>query len=87
MDRHRIPDDLLAAQTAWYVTYERLVAVQDTGAAEHRRHLLALSRRIAAHPFWETPAGTPAARLELKEAGRRLAASGPAPRRSRAGGR
>ncbi|MFE9806455.1 hypothetical protein ACFYRN_29995 [Streptomyces sp. NPDC005227] len=79
MDRHRIPDDLLAAQTAWYVTYERLVSVQDTGAAGHRRRLLALSRRIAAHPFWETPAGTPAARVELKEIGRRLAASDSAP--------
>ncbi|WP_406373377.1 hypothetical protein OG788_24300 [Streptomyces sp. NBC_00647] len=79
MDRHRIPDDLLAAQTAWYVTYERLVSVQHTGAAVHRRHLLALSRRIAAHPFWETPAGTPAARVELKEIGRRLAARDAAP--------
>ncbi|MBC9717715.1 hypothetical protein H9Y04_34805 [Streptomyces sp. TRM66268-LWL] len=74
MDRPRFPDDLLAAQTAWYATYERLVTVQDTGAAAHRRHLLVLSRRIAAHPFWQTPAGTPAARVELKELGRRRAA-------------
>ncbi|MZD05895.1 hypothetical protein GTW43_12475 [Streptomyces sp. SID5785] len=73
MDRHRIPDDLLAAQTAWYVTYEQLVSAQNTGTAGRRRHLLALSRRIAAHPFWDTPAGTPAARVELKELGRRLA--------------
>ena len=63
------PHDLLAAQTAWYAVYDQLAATTAGGAA-HRRRLLELSRRITAHPFWQTPAGTPAARVALKELAR-----------------
>ncbi|MEV0257723.1 hypothetical protein AB0H82_26130 [Streptomyces sp. NPDC050732] len=70
MDRNTFPPDLLEAQTAWYVTYGRLAAEAADGAAAHRRQLLHLSRLIAAHPYWQTSAGTPAARVALKELGR-----------------
>ncbi|QIB49480.1 hypothetical protein [Streptomyces aureoverticillatus] len=73
MDRHTFPADLLQTQTAWYVTYEQLATAPGNGAAAHRRRLLQLSRLIAAHPYWQTPAGTPAARVALKEAARALA--------------
>ncbi|MFF4186336.1 hypothetical protein ACFYZ9_24455 [Streptomyces sp. NPDC001691] len=73
MDRPAFPHDLLKAQTTWYVTYKQLAAGPADGAAVHRRQLLRLSRLIAAHPYWQTPAGTPAARVALKEAARRLA--------------
>lgn len=76
MDRHTFPADLLETQTAWYVTYEHLAAATvDDGAAAYRRRLLRLSRLIAAHPYWQTRAGTPAARVELKELARARASS------------
>ncbi|WP_268814630.1 hypothetical protein [Streptomyces olivochromogenes] len=34
-----------------------------------------LSRRIAGHPYWQTAAGTPAARMALKELARAKAQS------------
>ncbi|GGV10255.1 hypothetical protein [Streptomyces spectabilis] len=70
MDRHTFPTDLLETQEAWYVTYRQLADVPMTGAAAHRRRLLRLSQLIAAHPFWQTSAGTPAARVALKERAR-----------------
>ncbi|GGV53505.1 hypothetical protein [Streptomyces spectabilis] len=73
MDRHSFPTDLLEAQKAWYLTYDQL-AVPVQGAAAHRRRLLQLSRLIAAHPYWQTPQGTPAARVALKELARAQAA-------------
>lgn len=39
-------------------------------AAAHRRRLLDLSRLLAGHPYWQTTAGTPAARKALKELAR-----------------
>ncbi|WP_406346441.1 hypothetical protein [Streptomyces sp. NBC_00648] len=66
MDRYAFPHDLLMAQTAWCAVYGQLATTAEGGAA-HRRQLLELSRRITAHPFWQTPAGTPAARVALKE--------------------
>lgn len=71
MDRDRFPSDLLKDQIAWYLTYDEL-AVDPAGAqtAARRRRLLELSRRVAGHPFWKTPAGTPAARMALKEIAR-----------------
>ncbi|MFD4833233.1 hypothetical protein ACFWPV_25750 [Streptomyces uncialis] len=74
MERHTFPADLLKTQTAWYLTYRALAeTAPPTGAAAHRRRLLALSARIAAHPYWDSPNGTPAARLALKETARTLA--------------
>ncbi|MCX4661582.1 hypothetical protein [Streptomyces uncialis] len=80
--QHSFPADLLESQIAWYVTYGRLAdtAVTGTGAAACRRRLLALSARIAAHPYWDTPAGTPAARVALKETARALVVAGAAGR-------
>ncbi|WP_331726444.1 hypothetical protein [Streptomyces uncialis] len=81
MSRHTFPTDLLETQTAWYRTYRQLaeIAATPSGAAAYRRRLLALSARIAAHPYWDTPAGTPAARVSLKEAARALAAGADRP--------
>ncbi|MFH8793686.1 hypothetical protein [Streptomyces sp. NPDC017941] len=77
MDRHTFPSDLLAYQTAWYVTYGQLAAAPaESGGAARRRRLLRLSRVIAAHPYWQTRAGTPAARVALKEAAYARAAGG-----------
>ncbi|MFF3558231.1 hypothetical protein ACFYXL_33010 [Streptomyces tsukubensis] len=75
------PADLLETQTAWYRTYRHLAenATNPSGTAAHRRQLLTLSARIAAHPYWDTPAGTPAARVALKETARALAAGADRP--------
>ncbi|MYZ34776.1 MULTISPECIES: hypothetical protein [unclassified Streptomyces] len=74
MARHTFPTDLLETQTAWYITYRALAeAAPTTGAAAYRRRLLALSVQIAAHPYWDTPAGTPAARIALKDTASALA--------------
>jgi hypothetical protein len=74
MQRHTspFPPDLLKTQTAWYTTYRALADTPPTGtgAAAHRRRLLVLSARITSHPFWDSPAGTPAARVALKEIAR-----------------
>ncbi|GAA1376756.1 hypothetical protein ACFPK5_00810 [Streptomyces beijiangensis] len=70
MTRHAFPPDLMEAQAAWYLTYDRLATGPQDGTAGHRRRLLDLSRHIAAHPYWQTPAGTPAARVALKEMAR-----------------
>jgi hypothetical protein len=71
MDTNAFPRDLLEAQTAWYATYWQLANLASShGTAEHRRRLHQLSRLIADHPYWQTPAGTPAARMALKELAR-----------------
>ncbi|WP_308358554.1 hypothetical protein [Streptomyces cucumeris] len=43
------------------------------GATVYRRRLQELSARIAGHPFWDCPSGTPAAPMALKEHARRQA--------------
>ncbi|MFY0516133.1 hypothetical protein ACOMD4_37970 [Streptomyces anulatus] len=74
MDITAFPRDLMEAQTAWYVTYNRLAAaLANQSPTAGRSRLQELSRRIAAHPYWMTPAGTPRARMELKEAARATA--------------
>ncbi|MFL0021357.1 hypothetical protein ACJBCE_00205 [Streptomyces sp. NBUL23] len=65
MDRFRFPDDLIRAQQEWHDTY-RALAVPTPRRTLLRRRLLHLSVRIEGHPFWSTPAGTPAARVELR---------------------
>lgn len=71
MAQYSLPAELLAAQRDWYATYARLAAEPGPHTAALRRHLLQLSRQIAAHPYWRTPAGaSPAARMELKQAAR-----------------
>jgi len=68
---HTFPRDLVEAQADWYATYWLLADPSSANAtAAHRRRLQQLSTRIAAHPYWQTPAGTPAARLALKEIAR-----------------
>ncbi|MEU3602284.1 hypothetical protein ABZ714_26730 [Streptomyces sp. NPDC006798] len=74
--QHTFPTDLLKAQTDWYRTYRHLAdttATSTSGAAAYRRRLLTLSARIAGHPYWDSSAGTPAARVALKELARTLA--------------
>ncbi|MFG2142590.1 hypothetical protein ACGFRG_00060 [Streptomyces sp. NPDC048696] len=68
--RYTFPHDLLEAQAAWYATYRRLAdpSARRAGTTTYRRRLQQLSVRIAAHPYWTTPAGaTPGARMALKE--------------------
>ncbi|MFI0005772.1 hypothetical protein ACH4NR_37050 [Streptomyces globisporus] len=66
MDRFPFPDDLIAAQREWHATYRALAVPRPRHATELRRRLLHLSVRIHWHPFWSTPAGPPAARVELR---------------------
>ncbi|MFV0126324.1 hypothetical protein ACLGI4_01125 [Streptomyces sp. HMX112] len=74
MHAYDFPPDLLQAQTSWYVAYQRLAdAAPATSPTVGRRELLELSARIAAHPFWSGPGGTPAARMELKQLAQREA--------------
>ncbi|MGD6757312.1 hypothetical protein [Streptomyces sp. BH105] len=74
MDAALFPADLLEDQTAWYVTYWQLAEAPPAhGTAVRRRRLQELSGRIAAHTYWTTPAGTPAARMALKELARTAA--------------
>ncbi|MFE2376769.1 hypothetical protein [Streptomyces sp. NPDC059398] len=87
MERHPFPYDLLKAQTAWYVTYGQLAADSTDDTAGQRRRLLQLSRTIAGHPYWHTPAGTPAARMALKELARTRARVPEPPRPGHAGER
>lgn len=71
MNANTFPQELVEAQTAWYATYWQLANTSPAnGTAAHRRRLQELSRRIAGHPYWQTPAGTPAARMALKELAR-----------------
>lgn len=70
MDRVHFPSDLLSDQIAWYLTYDELADAPAGSQTAARRRLLALSRRITGHPFWRTSAGTPAARVALKEIAR-----------------
>ncbi|ATM24860.1 hypothetical protein SMD44_p20077 (plasmid) [Streptomyces alboflavus] len=74
MHQRRFPDDLLETQTAWYVTYRDLATAPTASTASLRRRLLRLSQQIAGHHYWQTPAGTPAARVALKEQALALAA-------------
>ncbi|MEU2561360.1 hypothetical protein ABZ626_18795 [Streptomyces longispororuber] len=73
MNGHTFPTDLLEAQTAWYITYRQLATAAPGAGAAHRRRLLRLSRLITSHPYWQTSAGTPAARMALKELARESA--------------
>lgn len=67
MRPYDFPSDPLHDQTAWYSTYRQLADGSPAASpTEGRRRLLELSARIADHPFWRGPAGTPAARMELK---------------------
>ncbi|MFE2972942.1 hypothetical protein ACFXKC_57470 [Streptomyces sp. NPDC059340] len=76
MDANSFPRELVEAQTAWYATYQELADTSPAhGTAAHRRRLQELSRRIAGHPYWQTAAGTPAARMALKELARAKAQS------------
>ncbi|MFG2216523.1 hypothetical protein ACGFN1_16800 [Streptomyces sp. NPDC048685] len=60
------PDDLVRAQRDWLATYQQLAQPRPRRAAALRRRLLDLSAQIQWHPFWSTPPGTPAARVELR---------------------
>ncbi|MGW1729018.1 hypothetical protein ACWCQK_39945 [Streptomyces sp. NPDC002306] len=74
MDASPFPYDLVQAQTAWYATYRALAHTPAAhGTAAQRRRLQRLSWQIAAHPYWQGPAGTPAARMALKELARQQA--------------
>ncbi|NGN68444.1 hypothetical protein G5C51_31675 [Streptomyces sp. A7024] len=69
MPQPAYPSELLAAQRDWYATYAHLAAEPGPQTAALRRRLLQLSRQIAAHPYWRSPAGaSPAARMQLKQA-------------------
>ncbi|MFJ3235819.1 hypothetical protein [Streptomyces sp. NPDC086787] len=66
MEYHPFPDDLVQLQVAWHRAYAALAAPHPAGYTLLRRRLLILSGRLLEHPYWNSPAGTPAARVELR---------------------
>ncbi|MGW2112387.1 hypothetical protein [Streptomyces sp. NPDC001948] len=60
------PDDLVQAQRDWLATYQQLAQPRPRRTTALRRRLLDLSAYLLWHPFWSTPPGTPAARVELR---------------------
>ncbi|MFD0623048.1 hypothetical protein ACFQ2K_09755 [Streptomyces sanglieri] len=60
------PDGLVRAQRDWLATYRQLAEPRPRHTTALRRRLLDLSARVQWHPFWSTPPGTPAARVELR---------------------
>ncbi|MFJ2884352.1 hypothetical protein ACIPJN_38755 [Streptomyces sp. NPDC086796] len=60
------PDDLVQAQRDWLATYRQLAEPRPRHTTVLRRRLLDLSAQVQWHPFWSTPPGTPAARVELR---------------------
>jgi hypothetical protein len=61
-----LPDDLVQAQRDWLATYRQLADPLPRRITALRRRLLDLSAYLQWHPFWSTPPGTPAARVELR---------------------
>ncbi|MFF4580048.1 hypothetical protein [Streptomyces sp. NPDC001389] len=67
----RFPDDLVELQAAWLTTYAALAGrPAHAGSTTLRRRLIALSCRIATHPYWTVPGRSPAARVELRRQAR-----------------
>ncbi|MEU9177130.1 hypothetical protein AB0C90_09805 [Streptomyces sp. NPDC048550] len=65
------PDDLVSLQAEWLRTYRELARQPATaGTTTLRRRLIALSRAIAAHPYWSCPARTAGGPVELRRAAR-----------------
>ncbi|MFB7216524.1 hypothetical protein [Streptomyces sp. NPDC056255] len=54
------------AQRDWLATYRQLAQPRPRHTTALRCRLLDLSARVQWHPFWSTPPGTPAARVELR---------------------
>ncbi|MFE5940561.1 hypothetical protein ACFQ69_35010 [Streptomyces sp. NPDC056470] len=61
---HPFPDDLVATQRSWAVTYEALARPGTTATTRLRRRLLHLSTAVYVHPYWARPRPT-AGRAEL----------------------
>ncbi|WP_327311819.1 hypothetical protein [Streptomyces sp. NBC_01243] len=60
------PDELVRAQRDWLAAYRQLAEPRPRHTTVLRRRLLDLSAQVQWHPFWSTPPGTPAARVELR---------------------
>ncbi|MGQ7754892.1 hypothetical protein ACUN29_41825 (plasmid) [Streptomyces sp. WC2508] len=56
----------IRAQRDWLAAYRQLAEPCPRRTTVLRRRLLDLSARVQWHPFWSTPPGTPAARVELR---------------------
>ncbi|WP_327363732.1 hypothetical protein [Streptomyces sp. NBC_01296] len=71
MQSTSFPDDLVSLQAEWLRTYRELARRPATaGTTTLRRRLIALSRAIAAHPYWSRPARTAGGPVELRRAAR-----------------
>ncbi|MFI5987720.1 hypothetical protein ACIBEA_43560 [Streptomyces sp. NPDC051555] len=71
MESFRFPDDLVALQAAWLLTYDAL-AQAPTGSSTTmlRRRLLVLSRQLYIHPYWAAPGRSRTAWAELRRQAR-----------------
>ncbi|MCZ0991499.1 hypothetical protein [Streptomyces diastatochromogenes] len=72
MEHAPFPPDLLQLQADWHRTYAALAAPHPLHPTALRRRLQILSGRLLWHPYWSGPAGTPAARVELRRRARTL---------------
>lgn len=72
MHRSSFPDDLVGLQADWLRTYRELARrPASVGTTTLRRRLIALSRAIAAHPYWSDAvhgAGGAGGPVELRRA-------------------
>ncbi|MET7533340.1 hypothetical protein ACFWB1_21460 [Streptomyces goshikiensis] len=71
MHRSSFPDDLVGLQADWLRTYRELARrPASAGTTTLRRRLIALSRAIAAHPYWSDAVHGAGGPVELRRAAR-----------------
>ncbi|MER7000354.1 hypothetical protein [Streptomyces sp. NPDC000410] len=71
MNPFRFPDDLVALQAAWLLTYDALAQTpDDVGTTALRRRLIDLSCRLHSHPFRPPTGSGPTGGFELRHQAR-----------------
>ncbi|MER7763044.1 hypothetical protein [Streptomyces sp. NPDC097619] len=71
MNPFRFPDDLVALQASWLLTYDAPAqAPAGVGTTALRRRLIALSLSLHTHPFWASPGLRPSGGFELRHQAR-----------------
>ncbi|MFE2329736.1 hypothetical protein ACFXD5_38550 [Streptomyces sp. NPDC059385] len=71
MNPFRFPDDLVALQTSWLLTYDALAQTPaNVGTTALRQRLIVLSLRLHTHPFWASSGRRPASGFELRHQAR-----------------
>ncbi|TXS52750.1 hypothetical protein [Streptomyces sp. t39] len=79
MAHTRFPHDLIETQQDLVRAYARLARSAPGGSTELRRRVIRLSSRVAAHPYWSSPAGAGGSLGELRAPAREGRAGGGSP--------